>query len=101
MKRIGQERAPQTSGEMRDVKFGGLDPNFRKLLATLQVGQPSKPLNIGNGAAVVMLCGQKEPPSQIPTRDQLVDTLTRQRLDTLARRYLRDLRRSAYVDMRV
>jgi peptidyl-prolyl cis-trans isomerase SurA len=101
MKRIGQERAPQTSGEASDVKIGGLNPDFRKLLDSMQIGQASKPINIGNGAAVFMLCGRKEPPSQIPTRDQLVDTLTRQRLDTLARRYLRDLRRAAYVDMRV
>jgi len=101
MKRIGQERAPQASGEMRDVKVGSLQPGFKDLIATLQPGQVSKPLNAGAGAVVVMLCERKEPPSQIPTRDQLVDTLTRQRLDTLARRYLRDLRRTAYVDMRV
>ncbi|HKF72327.1 MAG TPA: peptidylprolyl isomerase, partial [Stellaceae bacterium] len=101
MKRIGQERAPQTSGETRDVKVGTLQPQFKDLITTLQPGQASRPLNAGAGAIVVMLCERKEPPSQIPTRDQLVDTLTRQRLDTLARRYLRDLRRTAYVDMRV
>lgn len=58
-------------------------------------------MNFRDGSAVFMLCSRKEPPSSIPTRDQLVDNLTRQRLETLARRYLRDLRRSAYVDMRV
>jgi peptidyl-prolyl cis-trans isomerase SurA len=101
MKRIGQERAPQTSGEMRDVKIGSLGQAFEKLFASLQLGQASKPLNIGNGAAVIMFCERKEASSPIPTREQLVNNLQRQRLDTLARRYLRDLRRSAYVDMRV
>jgi len=100
MKRIGQERAPQTSGEMRE-QMGNLDPNFRKLLATLQIGQTTKPLFTGHGVAVVMLCERVEPKSEIPTREQLVENLTRTRLDTLARRYLRDLRRVAYVDMRV
>lgn len=101
MERLGRERAPQTSGDMRDVKIGGLAKGFQELLGTLQIGQASKPLNIGNGAAVIMLCSRKKPPSEIPTREQLVETLTRQRLDTLARRYLRDIRRTAYVDMRV
>jgi peptidyl-prolyl cis-trans isomerase SurA len=101
MKRIGQERAPQTSGEIHDAKMGGLDPAFQKLLVSLEVGQATKPVNIGSGAAVFMVCERKQPPSEIPTRDQLVDNLTRTRLDTLARRYLRDLRRTAYVDMRV
>ena len=101
MRRIGQERAPQTSGEATNVKIGGLDSKFQELLGSLGIGHASKPLNIGNGVAVIMLCSRKQPPSQIPTRDQLVDNLTRQRLDTLARRYLRDLRRTAYVDMRV
>ena len=101
MKRIGQERAPQSSGEMRDTKIGTLQPELQTIINGLQPGQASKPINFRDGSAVFMLCERKEPPSQIPTREQLVDTLTRQRLDTLARRYLRDLRRSAYVDMRV
>jgi hypothetical protein len=35
------------------------------------------------------------------TRDEAAESLLRQRLDTVARRYLRDLRRNAYVDVRV
>jgi peptidyl-prolyl cis-trans isomerase SurA len=101
MRRIGKERAPQTSGEMRDVKIGGLPAEFQTLLASMQLSQPSKPLQFHDGFGVVMLCERKEAPSPIPTRDQLSETLTRQRLDTLARRYLRDLRRTAYVDLRV
>jgi peptidyl-prolyl cis-trans isomerase SurA len=101
MRRIGKERAPQNSGEMRDVTVGSLSPEFQTLVASLQLSQPSKPLQVREGFGVVMLCERKEAPSPIPTRDQLVNNLSRQRLDTLARRYLRDLRRTAYVDLRV
>ena len=34
------------------------------------------------------------------TREEVADTLLRQRLDTMSRRYMRDLRRTAYVDVR-
>jgi peptidyl-prolyl cis-trans isomerase SurA len=101
MRRIGKERSAQNSGEMRDVKIGSLPAEFQTLLTSLQPGQATKPLQFHDGFGVVMLCERKEAPSPIPTREQLVDTLTRQRLDSLARRYLRDLRRTAYVDLRV
>ena len=39
--------------------------------------------------------------NQLYVRLLHADTLLRQRLDTVARRYLRDLRRNAYVDVRV
>jgi len=36
-----------------------------------------------------------------PNRDEVFDTLLRQKLDTVSRRYMRDLRRIAFVDVRV
>jgi hypothetical protein len=36
----------------------------------------------------------------MPTRDQIVNRLARARLDQLGRGYLRELRRSAYVEYR-
>ena len=47
---------------------------------------------------------EKAAPSSAPTvpsRDEIGETLMRQRLETLARRYMRDLRRTAFVDVRV
>ena len=37
----------------------------------------------------------------MPSRDDISENLLRQRLDGLSRRYLRDLRRAAFVDVRV
>jgi peptidyl-prolyl cis-trans isomerase SurA len=47
-----------------------------------------------------MVCQRTDPPSPIPNTDQVYDQIMRQRMDQMARRYLRDLRRSAYVDVR-
>ena len=52
------------------------------------------------GIGIVMVCERKDPPGGLPSRDQITETLGQARLDALARRYLRDLRRSAYVDIR-
>ncbi|HTZ78725.1 MAG TPA: peptidylprolyl isomerase [Stellaceae bacterium] len=101
MLKIGQQVSPQISGELRDVKIGSLPAELRPTIEALKIAEPSKPLVLKDGVGVLMVCERKDPPSPIATREQVQDSLMRQRLDTLARRYLRDLRRAAYVDMRV
>jgi peptidyl-prolyl cis-trans isomerase SurA len=46
-----------------------------------------------------MICDRQEDIG--PNRDVIRGTLERKRVDMLSRRYLRDLRRSAFVDLRV
>jgi hypothetical protein len=50
-----------------------------------------------------MMCEKAAPPGPptVASRDDIAETLMRQRLETLARRYMRDLRRTAFVDVRV
>jgi peptidyl-prolyl cis-trans isomerase SurA len=48
-----------------------------------------------------MVCEKATPNTALPTRDEIADQLERQRAENLARRYLRDLRRTAFVDVRV
>ena len=46
-----------------------------------------------------MVC--ERPDTAGPPRDEIRETLLRERVDLHARRYLRDLRRAAFVDVRV
>jgi peptidyl-prolyl cis-trans isomerase SurA len=56
-----------------------------------------------NGVGIIMVCSKTDAASKpaVETRDDVYQTLMRERLDALARRYMRDLRRNAYVDVRV
>jgi len=102
MLRLGRERAPQTSGDLGRVKVGEMPAELRETIATLPVAQPSKPLPLRGGIGVLMVCARDAPPGAGSTdRDQVHETLLRQRAETIARRYLRDLRRTAFVDVRV
>jgi len=98
--KIGRDEAPQTSREIPEVKAGELPTTVRQTVLGLGVAAASKPLPVPGGLAVVMVCQRKDPPGGLPTRDEISESLARERLDTLARRYLRDLRRGAYVDIR-
>lgn len=98
--KIGRDRAPQTSREIPEIKAGELPAEVRQAVLALGVAEASKPLPIQGGVAVMMVCQRKDPPGGMPSREEIAESLARERLDALARRYLRDLRRSAYVDIR-
>ena len=75
---------------------------MRSFVLRLGIGKPSQPILQKNGVGVIMVCGKSLPRPVAPTtREEVENTLMHQRLDILARRYLRDLRQAAYVDVRV
>jgi peptidyl-prolyl cis-trans isomerase SurA len=101
--KIGKEKgSPQLSSEGR-LRVDQVSPAMRSIVLGLEAGQASQPIVQKNGVGVIMMCEKAAAPSAptIPSRDDVAETLMRQRLDTLARRYMRDLRRTAFVDVRV
>jgi peptidyl-prolyl cis-trans isomerase SurA len=47
-----------------------------------------------------MVCNRSEPNATLPSRDEIANQIGYERLDLEQRRYLRDLRASAYIDTR-
>ncbi len=101
MLRIGKVEAPQLSSQ-GDLRLSQIAPSMRSAVLGLGLGQPSQPILQKNGVGVIMVCNKTEPKAAgLPTRDEIAETLFRERLDGLAQRFLRELRRSAFVDVRV
>jgi len=101
MLKIGKEKgSPQLSSEGR-LRTSQIAPAVRNIVAELEVGQASQPIVQKNGVGVIMVCEKAVPNTTLPTRDEIAEQLARQRAENLARRYLRDLRRTAFVDVRV
>jgi peptidyl-prolyl cis-trans isomerase SurA len=98
--KVARELAPQTSREIPEVKAGELPATVRQAVLKLGIAEASKPMPMPGGLGIVMVCQKKDPVGGLPTREEIADSLARERLDALARRYLRDLRRSAFVDIR-
>lgn len=90
------------SGDLGTVRVGDMPPQIGRLVATLSIGQPSVPLVNEREARVLMVCERSDPPgASLPGRDEIAAALGGERLEMLARRYLRDLRRSAFIELRV
>ena len=100
--KIGKEKgSPQLSSEGR-LRADQISPAMRNLVLGLEPGQASQPIVQKNGVGVIMMCEKAASSAPtVPTREEVMETLMRQRLDTLARRYMRDLRRTAFVDVRL
>ncbi len=99
MRKIGKEKSPQLSSEGK-LAASQIAPEMRKVIDGMPVGQVSQPIVQKNGVGVIMVCGKTAGSSGGLSRDDVAETILRQRFDTLSRRYLRDLRRTAYVDVR-
>ena len=85
--------------EPAQFQLKDLNPELRTLAAQLDIGKASTPIRLPGGVQVLMVCERQE--NSGPSRDEIRRTIERERVDMLSRRYLRDLRRAAFVDLRV
>lgn len=98
---IGRRMGAPTVGSMGAKRVGELTGQLRSVAAALPVNRTSPPLDTAEGIQVVMVCNRVESMKvNDPTRDQVRRTIEDERMDMLSRRYLRNLRRQAFLDIR-
>jgi peptidyl-prolyl cis-trans isomerase SurA len=98
--RAAEMDAPQ-SGRLGWLRVADLPPGFRQAVSSLPVGEVSAPLEGPAGVHLLMVCDRRNPQAETPQREQIAERLQRERVERLARRYLRDLRKEAFVEVRL
>jgi peptidyl-prolyl cis-trans isomerase SurA len=90
-----------TSGDLSGVRVGDLaaNPQMYEQLPRLPVGGTAGPFRVAEGLQVVALCS-KSGGDGMPTRDAISQQLLIQKLEAAGRRYMRDLRRQATIDIK-
>ena len=101
MAEIGKQTGSPLSGRLGKVKLSSLPPQTRELVKDIENGKPSKPTHSGDGIVVLMVCDREGQLSVNQFRDNIEASLLNERLDIMARRHLRDLRRTAFLDIRI
>jgi peptidyl-prolyl cis-trans isomerase SurA len=67
----------------------------------MQVGQATQPFgSLEEGVRTLVLCGRDEVDPTAPSYDEVYSQLNEERVNSRARRYLRDLRRDAVIEFR-
>lgn len=100
---VADLKAPQ-SGRVNGMQASDLPVKLRTIMLAQKMGQATPPLESPDGLRIIMVCDRKGEAGAgdgLPTRARIRRELEDQRLDIAARRYLRDLRRAAFVDVRV
>lgn len=88
--------------DMGKFTIADLSQPLQAPLMALAPGQMTAPMRSGSGNIVMfMVCERISPEETLPDADKIRALLEREKLDFLARRYLRDLRRAAFLDVRV
>ncbi|WP_043453165.1 peptidylprolyl isomerase [Granulibacter bethesdensis] len=96
-KAMGGSR-PSDPGELRLESIN--PPQFRALLASLPVGQPSQPIVSQDGIAIMMVCSRTQKNFGLPGKEDISNQILGERVETASRQLQRELRRRALIDMR-
>ena len=92
-------KTPQ-SGPLGKLKIKDLPEDVRKVIQPLPLNKPSAPLQNQDGQRILMVC-ERTQASTLPSREAIQKRLETQRLDIMAQRRLRDIRREAFLDVRL
>jgi peptidyl-prolyl cis-trans isomerase SurA len=98
------------AGKIGVTPANKLPPPVLAVLSSLKDGEPSPVLRNERGVLFLVVCSRKGvEPSAVPAptvtsgkidREKIAMRLAGQKMELLARRYLRDLRQSAFIDIR-
>jgi peptidyl-prolyl cis-trans isomerase SurA len=100
IEKLSKEHGASGTSRLKNVQLASLAPNLRGPARSLQVGKASKPIETKGGLTVIMVCA-RDAGSDRRRFQSVRRALGNRQLNILTRRYLRDLRRSAFLDVRV
>ena len=103
--KAGKAIGSPLSGNLGDMRIDALAPQQRTLIRALPPLTPSQPMQTEDGIIVLMVCKRQDEraaqPDQTNMRGQVERRLIEERLDMASQQYLKDLRRNAFVDIRI
>lgn len=81
-------------------RMDALPPALRIIAGNLRIGEISSPFASSEGIRLYMLCDRKEVAENAPDMEQLKNMLYQQKMDLEVQKYLRNLRREAFIEIR-
>ncbi len=107
-RRIPCEELDKIGAEAKDLRYADLGnrlasdftPQFQQALSGLTAGDSTQPVRSEVGFHILFVCSHEIMGSLLPPRDAIEDRLFQQQMSMVQRRFLRDLRRDATVEIR-
>jgi peptidyl-prolyl cis-trans isomerase SurA len=86
--------------DLGSIAAGGLIAQIREALSGVEPGQASEVVETAAGLQIFVVCSREMAGAGIPTTQQIENELRNQQLNLAARRWLRDIRSNATVEVR-
>ncbi len=86
--------------DFRPSLLSQLPPALKLIADGLKLGEISTPFASDDGIRLYMLCDKKEVAAGTPDREQIFRMLMQQKMELEAQKYMRNLRREAFIEMR-
>lgn len=101
-RQFSQSSTASKGGDMGFVFEGQLAPELESAIKRVKPGQIIGPVRTSTGYYILALTSKRTYGSgKPPTRKQVENSIFQRKLSVRARQYLRDLRRAAFVDIRI
>ena len=99
LRRVCAKTKGCTSADSENVAVGQLPPAMTEAVGSAAIGQGLGPYHVGNAIQLVAVCS-REGDGGLPSRDAIERSIFATKMEGAARRYMRDVRRNAVIDMR-
>ncbi len=86
--------------DLGEAEISDLSGPFKTAAQTLQPDELSQPIRTDVGLHLVAVCGKRSAGGNIPSKAEIQNRMLADQLQTMGRRYLRNLRNSADIEMR-
>ncbi|MGN6670090.1 MAG: peptidylprolyl isomerase [Candidatus Nucleicultricaceae bacterium] len=87
--------------EMKDVPEGAVLPQLLELLNKQDIEVPGEPILSDVGILAFIVCERREIDPKTPSREEMKNMLIEKKMNLLAQREIRNLKRSSYTDIRL
>lgn len=102
LEKLAKQTSPSAQAHMiRNEPMENLTGELLSLIQSLDLNKASEPLLTPEGAVVVMVCDKNVQKTKELSRNEIVDLIASQKYSLIAKRELRDLRRNAFIDIRM
>jgi peptidyl-prolyl cis-trans isomerase SurA len=98
---VASEANPGVYRELGSVPVNDLPAEVQSIALNQPIDMPSRPIRTNRGIGIYVICERQGGDERSQSRTAIADRLGQQRLETLARGYLSDLRRAAVIDIRM
>jgi peptidyl-prolyl cis-trans isomerase SurA len=102
-RQVSAAASAENGGDLGWVRAGAITPDLRDRLLALDVGEVSDPIVSPAGVHIVRVRDQRSPEEDgaANDRDRVRQAIEQEQLERQATRYLRELRRDAFIDVRI